>query len=179
MKTKTILFIAGMTILFMSSCEKEAVIHSIEGTYIGTLAQKTTLKSANDNVQNTVDNLKSATAEVSSSGTDEIEIHCFNADFDTTFVMNYYSDNDSTFVCFTGNQFQQMYGHMRGAGHMGGMMSDQTEGETEWMHHLNDEHQAGDQHFGGFDMNTHSFGYMFQMKNSDGTYFLQFQGSKK
>ncbi len=37
------------------------------------------------------------------------------------------------------------------------------DGETEWQHHMDDEHQPGDEHFGGFDMGNHSFGYSFQM----------------
>jgi hypothetical protein len=57
-----------------------------------------------------------------------------------------------------------MYGHMLGEGHNGGMMDDMHESETEWMHHMDEEHDEGDGHFGGFDMGNHSFSYTFQMK---------------
>jgi hypothetical protein len=68
---------------------------------------------------------------------------------------------------------------MMGEGHMGGgMMGDITNGETPWQHHLNDEHQSGDDHFGGFDMTNHTFGYSFQMMNGNNQYMLNFQGTK-
>ena len=64
---------------------------------------------------------------------------------------------------------------MLGQGHMnGGMMGDMQNNETEWMHHLNDEHQDGDEHFGGFDLQHHAFDYTFRMSNSAN----HFQGVK-
>jgi hypothetical protein len=78
-------------------------------------------------------------------------------------------------VCLTGDDFEHMYGHKYGEGHMsGGMMDDMQNEETEWMHHMNDEHIDGDEHFGGFDMMQHSFGYKFEMNNLD----FHFQGTK-
>jgi hypothetical protein len=61
----------------------------------------------------------------------------------------------------------------------GGMMSDITNGETEWRHHMDDEHQPGDEHFGGFDREHRSFGYSFRMMDGDSPYMLNFQGTKQ
>ena len=55
----------------------------------------------------------------------EIEVHCFGKEIDTTFMLDYYEHNDSVMVCLTGSDFEFMYGHMLGEGHMGGgMMND-------------------------------------------------------
>lgn len=167
--------LAVPAILLLSACDnKNAEIESIEGTYTGILVNDNQLKSTMEEAamnEDTVD----ATAEVYGLSENKIEIHCSGSDFDTTFVMNYYSHHDSAYVCFTGDRFEQAYGHMPGSGHMGGSMSDMMHGETEWMHHLDDEHMEGDAHFGGFDMQHHTFGYTFQMENGH----MTFQGTKK
>ena len=63
-----------------------------------------------------------------------------------------------------------MYGHMMGQGHMNGNMHNSG---SEWMQHLNNEHEDSDEHFGGFDMQHRSFKYTFRMSNGD----FHFQGS--
>ena len=45
---------------------------------------------------------------------------------------------------------------------------------SEWMQHLNNEHQEGDEHFGSFDMQHHSFNYTFRMSNGD----FHFEGTR-
>jgi hypothetical protein len=171
---KTIILTVPAVIL-LSACDKEnADIEVIEGTYTGILVRNNQLKNTGESAINSEDTVD-ATADVVGMGKNMIEIHCYGSDFDTTFTMNYYSHHDSAYVCFTGSQFEQMYGHMRGSGHMGGSMSDMMHGETEWMHHLDDEHMEGDEHFGGFDMKHHSFGYTFHM--DEGT--ITFQGTKQ
>jgi hypothetical protein len=57
-------------------------------------------------------------------------------------------------------------------------MTDMHMGETEWMHHLNDDHQPGDEHYGGFDMDHHAFSYSFQMNEEDTSYSLTFHGTR-
>lgn len=164
-----ILLSAATAVVLFTACNKsdETVIdNSIEGRYIGTLT--------NDGFKST-----SATAEVTKTGDEEIEVHCFSDELDTTFMLNYYENHDSVMVCLEGDAFQEMYGHMLGQGHMmGGMMSDINAGENEWMHHLSDEHHAGDEHFGGFDSMSHTFGYWFQMMENGETYKYSFQGTK-
>lgn len=147
--------------------------NSIEGTYKGTLTAS--LKSAEGLFPGSAD----ATAVVNKSGDELIEVHCFTDEIDTTFMLNYYENNDSVMVCLTGDAFGEMYGHMMGQGHMGGgMMGDINPNETEWQHHLNDEHQPGDEHFGGFDMMNHSFGYTFEMMDGENHYSVHFEGTK-
>lgn len=164
-----ILLSAVTAVILFTACNKsdETVSdNSIEGRYIGTLTNDG-LKSA------------SATADVTKTGDEEIEVHCFSDELDTTFMLNYYEDHDSVMVCLEGDAFQEMYGHILGQGHMmGGMMGDIGAGETEWMHHLSDEHLAGDEHFGGFDTMNHTFGYRFGVMVNGETSMFSFQGTK-
>ncbi|WP_340111667.1 hypothetical protein [Maribellus mangrovi] len=146
--------------------------NSIEGTYTGTLTSG--LKSASSIFPGSTD----ATAVVTKSGDDLIEVHCFTDEMDTTFMLNYYENNDSVMVCLTGGAFGEMYGHMLGQGHMGGMMGDIGPNQTEWRHHLSDEHKQGDEHFGGFDRMNHSFGYTFDMVEGNDHYGVHFEGTK-
>ncbi|HKJ79238.1 MAG TPA: hypothetical protein VKA10_06870, partial [Prolixibacteraceae bacterium] len=168
-------------LLLLAACEKEesneeVQDNSIEGIYTGTLSEEGT-KSANGFSES----MAEATAEVSIVGENEIQVNCYTSDFDTTFMLNYYEHQDNAFVCFTGERFEEMYGHMLGRGHMmgGGMMGDIQNGETEWQHHMDEEHNEGDEHFGGFDMDHHTFTYTFNMMDGDSPYNLMFQGSKQ
>ena len=73
----------------------------------------------------------------------------------------------------TGDDFNNEYGHMNG--HMMGHGMHETTG-TDWMHHLEDEHENGDQHYGMFDLENHSFEYSFKMMHNDSVYYRNFQG---
>lgn len=172
-----ILFASALIVAGFTACNKseEALPdNSIEGKYVGTLTTEA-LKSATGMMPEN----SNATADVTKTGDGEIEVHCFSDELDTTFMLNYYENYDSIMVCLTGDAFEEMYGHMMGEGHMGGgMMGDINDGETQWQHHLNDEHQSGDEHFGGFDITNHTFGYQFQMMDGNNQYMLDFQGLK-
>ncbi|MFO7670075.1 MAG: hypothetical protein R6W31_10490 [Bacteroidales bacterium] len=166
--------IAVALLVLFTACDKEEINEPIiEGVYIGTLTGLQT-KSTDGATES-----KTATSEITITGENEIQVHCYSENFDTAFVMNYYMANDSAYVCYTGNDFEEMYGHMLGGGHMGGMMDDMHDGETEWMHHMDDEHEEGDEHFGGFNMANHSFSYTFQMDRNDSLDDLHFQGIKQ
>lgn len=148
----------SFAIIVFMACEKEVVTDdfTIEGTYSGTLSFSETLKSS------PVSN-NQGTAIVTMNNDEEIFVHCFGGELDTTFMLNYYEHNDSILVCLTGEAFEHMYGHGLGQGHMmGGMMGHSTSGETSWQHHLNDEHNRDDEHFGGFHMGNHSFNYSIE-----------------
>ena len=165
-------FFSLTLVLLLFACEKNDVLNDdeITGTYTGTLTSNLAGKTASK-----TNLIQPATVVVKSVG-DRIEVHCFSEDFDETVMLNVYNNDNSVMVCLTGDDFENMYGHMLGQGHMGGgMIGDMQNNETEWMHHLNDEHQEGDEHFGNFDMQHHTFDYTFQM--SDGDY--HFQGTKK
>ncbi len=160
------------------SCEKtdELDVNDIEGVYQGTFSISSFLKAAPfDGGQG-----DHGSAEVSMMGNNQIEVHCFGEEIDTTFMLDYYEHNDSVLVCLTGDEFESMYGHMLGEGHMsGGMMGDIQNGESEWMHHMNEEHKDGDEHFGGFDMGEHTFSYSFYMMDGTTPYYLKFHGVKQ
>lgn len=187
---KKIGFVA-LAIFALASCNKtdDFSVNTIEGRYVGTITETGSLKSASGNVY-------SATADVSKLKEGEIQVHCFGGDIDTTFMLNYFENHDSVMVCLEGDDFDEMYGHMNSGGMMGGtnggmmggtntgtntgMMggtqgNHQSQNGTEWQNHMSSLHQAGDEHFGGFDMMGKSFGYTFKMPNGD----MTFQGTKK
>lgn len=162
---KTILSISFVLLLF--SCEKsdDLNLNEITGTYIGTLTTDISSKSSS-----TSKIIQTATAVVSDVG-GQIEVHCYDEDFDVTIILDFYHHSDRIMVCQTGDDFENMYGHSLGHGDMNGNMHNNS---TEWMQHLDNEHQNGDEHFGGFDMQDHSFNYTFKMNNGD----FHFQGTK-
>ena len=160
-------FLPFTLVLLLFACEKNDVLNDneITGTYIGTVSTDVTGKSSNTTTS------KPATADISMFG-NQIQVHCYGEDFDASINLNVYHDGNDIRVCLTGDDFENMYGHMLGQGHM--MHGNMQNNETEWMHHLNDEHQEGDEHFGNFDMQHHTFNYTFQMSNRD----FHFQGTK-
>lgn len=177
---KRIIIIATMMIIgaiTVVSCTKSdnPTNENIEGTYYGSFTTSTSLKSTVVDGTGTGE----GTAEVTMMDNHQIQVHCFGEEIDTTFMLDYYAHNDSVMVCLTGDDFESMYGHMLGDGHMGGgMMGDIQNGETEWMHHMYDEHESDDMHFGGFDMDMGSFSYSFEMMDGSSPYYLTFEGSK-
>ncbi len=165
MKTiKSFLIIVIGLIVFISCDKEEQIIESsIYGTYVGTLKFDNTLKSISAGDDDGI-------AVVTKVGEDEIQVHCYGTEIDTTFMLNFYEHQDSILVCLNGNAFEEMYGHMLGQGHM---MGDRNSNQSEWRHHLEDEHQEGEDHFGGFDMRNHSFNYAIKME--DGYYHFSGQ----
>ena len=170
--------ILAVVVIGITSCEKSdnLSVNDIEGVYDGTFSVSSSLKSASFD-DNKGDH---GSAEVSKLGNNQIEVHCFGEEIDTTFMLDYYEHNDSVMVCLTGDDFESMYGHMLGEGHMGGgMMNDIQNGETKWMHHMHDEHNDEDEHFGGFDMRKLTFTYSFKMAGESSPYYLRFHGAQQ
>jgi hypothetical protein len=168
MKSKTIVAVLVSLVIFVA-CDKndDEQLNEITGKYTGTLSLKSVVKSGSSSDDH-------AYADVMIIG-EQIQVHCYGGELDTTFMLDYYQHSDSVFVCHTDEEFEQIYGHMQGENHIpGGMMGDSHSEETGWMHHLSDEHEEGDEHFGNFDMRHNTFNYLFKM--SDGDY--QFMGTK-
>jgi hypothetical protein len=164
--------------LVVTSCKNsnDQVIGDIEGTYVGSFSKSTSLKAALLDGNGEHDGI----AEVTMMGENQIQVHCFGNEIDSTIMLDYFEHNDSIMVCLIGDDFESTYGHMLGEGHMsGGMMGDMSSGETQWMHHMNDEHDEGDEHFGGFDMGDSSFSYSFRMMDGSTPYYLKFYGVKE
>lgn len=163
--------LAVALLILITACEKEEtnpINLTIEGIYEGTLA----------NLSGDIEN-KIAVSEIIITEENTIQLHCFAEGFDSTFMMNYYNQHDSVYVCYTGIDFNEMYGHQLGEGHSGCMMCNMQSGETEWGHHMSEEHNPGDMHFGGFDVTNHSFSFTFQMNRNDFSDDLYFHGVKK
>ena len=179
MKKRMIVFGAILALVVgITACEKtdNLNVNNIEGVYDGSFSISSSLKSAS------LDDSESdhGSAEVSKMGNNQIEVHCFGEEIDTTFILDFYEHNDSVMVCLTGDDFEYTYGHMLGEGHMGGgMMKDIQNGETKWMHHMHDEHGDEDEHFGGFDMQKMTFTYSFEMIGESSPYYLRFHGAKQ
>ena len=149
---KRLISIALVILLF--ACEKNDDLNSrdVSGTYVGTITGD--FKSS-----------ESATTTVINIG-DQIEIHCYSENFNTTIRLDVYDSEGNVMVCLTGEDFEDMYGHMMGEGNM-------PHNGTEWMQHLNNDHQEDDEHFGFFNM-QHQFDFTFQMSDGD----FHFQGTK-
>ena len=167
----------AVALMGFTSCDKadDQTITSIEGEYIGSFSVSSSLKTAQ--LGSVAEG--HGTSDVRMMEDNQIEVHCFGEEIDTTFMLDYYEHNDSVMVCLTGDEFENMYGHMLGDGHMGGgMMGDIQNGESDWMHHMNDEHNEVDEHFGGFDMGEQTFTYSFKMMDGTTPYYLKFHGTK-
>lgn len=163
-------------LLIMVACESSSdsinLNDSIEGTYKGSITSITKIISNEQVSDNAFVKIRAITDNL-------IEVHMYHEDFDSLFMLNYYDHLDSTLVCLTGNDFESRYGHMLGEGHAGGgMMGHIQNSETEWMHHLNDDHNEGDEHFGGFNKQMQTFEYRFNMTRQHINYDLLFQGQK-
>lgn len=163
--------------LIIGGCEKSEIPsdYDVEGIYIGSI---TNLGSKNGAA------LKfssvEATAEVHRTGNSMIEVHMFNTEMDTLFMLNFYDHADKVMVCFTGQDFENAYGYPLGQEHHGdGMMGDIGSNETEWMHHLNEAHNEGDEHFGEFNNEMHSFTYAFERMEGSMKHDLLFNGVKQ
>ncbi len=170
--------ILAVVLMGFTSCEKsdDLSVNDIEGKYIGSFSVSGSLKSAPTDGAVT----DHGTAEINMMGDNQIEVHCFGEEIDTTFMLDYYEHNDSVMVCLTGDDFENLYGHMLGSGHMGGgMMGDIGEGDSEWTHHMDGEHDEGDEHFGAFNLHDATFTYSFRMTDQSTPYYLKFQGAKE
>lgn len=162
----TFTIIAGLAILFVS-CEKEKagpdLADLVVGTYTGTISE-TPLKAG-----------VTATTDVTKSDYNKVTIHTYSTAIDTTFMMELFENGDSLMVCNLGDDFFRQYGHDRmGQHHMMGSSSD-----LDWMHHMDEEHQPGEEHFGGFNMTNHTFGYKYIMNDTGGDFALLFNGTRQ
>ncbi len=167
---------AAMLVVISCESSNDQVVGGIEGTYVGLFSKSPSLKSASLDGNGEHEGF----AEISMMGENQILVHCYGNVIDTTIVLNYFEHNDSVKVCLSGDDFENEYGHMFGEGHMsGGMMGDMSSGETQWMHHMIDEHDEGDEHFGGFNMSNGSFSYSFRMMDGSTPSYLKFHGIKE
>lgn len=159
----TAILVVAISILFTGCNDNEDLMYNdVVGVYEGTLTTNVSSKSISAKTNS------NATAVVTMVG-DQIEVHCYNEDFDTTIMLNLFEEGNMINTCLTDSDFENMYGHMQqDQGHMNGNGS-------EWMQHLKNEHQDNDEHFGGFNMNNHSFDYTFKMENGE----FHFQGTRK
>ena len=169
MKNVKKLFGIAIVVMLLSACEKDNVnsdkdyLSDIVGTYSGEFSNQSGLKSSSQ-----------GTADVVVVN-NQLQIHCYGDYLDTTFVMDAFENGDSIMICDTGEAFEMQYGHMgNGRNHM----MDMHNTESEWQHHMSDDHNSGDIHYGGFDIKMHTFEYKFRMMEDDSVYFTIFNGSK-
>ena len=165
--------ILSTLLLAATSCEKtdDHSISDIEGTYRGSFSINYSLKSELKDGNGEHEGI----AEITMMGSEQIGVHCYGDEIDTIIVLDIYRQNDSVFVCGTEDDFQKEYGHEKGGRHMGHM----GESQTQWMHHLEDDHDDGDDHFGNFDMRIGAFSYSFSMMDNLNTYYLNFYGIRE
>ncbi|MDA3843880.1 MAG: hypothetical protein PF588_05875 [Candidatus Kapabacteria bacterium] len=135
---------------------------NIVGNYSGTMIKTS---SSGDDV--------SATANIAKITNSSIEISFHCELLDTMITFDLYDNRDSIMVCLTGDDFDNHYGHSKsGMHHM-----DDDDDMNDWGHHMDDDHQTGDHHFGGFEMNNHTFYYSF-WDDSQNKEIFRFEGMK-
>lgn len=173
MKRSKILVVGGLFIIsmFMLSCQENEVlpgtidpVGSVAGTYKGTITD------------NSTGQVYEAAADVKKSGDSIVEIHCYSDALDSTFVMEVFENGDNMMLCNVGDDFENQYGHPGMKEHHN-MMGGDSEGRN-WMHHMEEEHDQDDEHFGEFDMGDHTFSYDFVMEDNHANATLQFKGIK-
>lgn len=196
MKVIKITFLASLILatIFAVSCKKTEqntdpntdstrLSKSVIGTYSGVLK--------NSQSNQTVP----ATLNVSAINDSVISMHCIADNFDTTINMMLYNNNDSIMVCFTGQDFYNMYGHnldthnfcnSKPSGWHSGWENEhdnwwgnQNNMWNAWNNHMNTQHNPGDQHYGGFNPNTRSCNYSFTIATDSSTYSEIFSGTIK
>jgi hypothetical protein len=156
----------SLSIIFVSCGESEinkSTGMDIAGIYIG-------------NITSTASLSESAHAKISISGDNQITFHCYSNSFDSTLVLDIYEHHDLLNVCLTGKDFEKEYGHMMGQNHM---MHGHNSSDTNWEHHLSDEHKSDDRHYGYFDKHSQMFYYTFRMSENNKEYDLMFHGLKQ
>jgi len=149
------------------SCQKEdngqqSTAEGIAGNYSGEFL------SSDDEVSD-------RNADITAVGEKQVEVHCHGEKMDTVITLDLYENMDSVMVCRTGEAFRHEYGHMKDGRHMMDMHMDQNE----WTHHLEDEHNPGDRHYGGFDMHNYTFEFTFHTHEGDSTEYMMFRGQKQ
>lgn len=156
--------------VMVTACDKQNVsvdlTTDIVGTYKGTLSSDK-LKGVSD-----------ATADVTKTGDNELEIHCYGDEIDTTFTQRLFENGDMVQMCTTGDDFYNEYGHeMMNQSDHHDMMNDRD--GSSWVHHMDEEHDAGDEHYGSFDMDQHTFNYSFNIQSNGSSYTAKFIGVKE
>lgn len=200
MRTVKLVLVLSFGILIgLTSCQKtDDISVSVAGIYKGTLTKSLSPDAKIVGTENYLkgdstksDSTTDATMEVTDLGDGTLELHCYSEDFDTTFLMNEYLNGDSVMLCATGQAFEEMYGHRMGdstnnwqdndhdnSQNGNGMMGNGMSGSGmmgNWTEHLNNDHQQGDEHYGGFNMNNGTMSYT--MLNSN--YSYTFTGKRK
>ena len=142
----------------ISCSEDETEENNVSGTYYGTITTNVSSKLSSKSLDQ-----GETRADVIMRG-DQVEVHIYNDDIDFSTMLDIFDDGDFVRTCLTGNEFEEMYGHMQG--HMQGGQGM----HSSWQNHLDNEHDADDEHFGHFDMNNHTFEHTF-MFNGVECYF--------
>jgi hypothetical protein len=171
----SLILLVGASIFVSCSKSDQTANQSVEGTYNGSFSTSNTLKGAQLALTGDV----KGTAVVNMINSRQIKVHCFGTALDSTFILDIYNYGDSMKVCMTGNAFAKEYGHMMGQGSVMGGTSMMGNNATAWAQHMNQEHKAGDEHFGGFNMVNHIFDYTFKQKAGSSSAFLKFHGNKQ
>ncbi len=147
----------------MNNNQNTNLTKNVVGTYNGDLTNSST------------NNSSSANTVISRVNDYTVQVHCISQDMDTTFMLDLYSNGNMMMVCNNGDDFTNEYGHSQTNSH--DMM--QNEDCMDWNEHMSSDHNDGDQHYGGFDMDKGEFDYTFNMNSSSNTYTRQFSGVKK
>ena len=196
-KAKLIAFAGIVSMVSFISCSEDqmpdnlSLASKVKGVYSGTVKSSKTNQTS------------PATMTVEMQNDSVVTLTCTSDNFDTTLVMQLYENYDSVMVCYTGQDFYNEYGHAKnqydfcnskqknwtnddwmsddkywnndhsGWGNKNWSGSDQW---NAWTNHMNTQHNQGDRHMGGFDINSNSCTFNFSIDNN--RYFEKFTGTK-
>ena len=143
--------------------DSQKLSQAVTGTYKGSII------SSNDPA-----NPHDAVITVTETDENTVHLNLVSDMLDTSFMLNLYVHGDSVMTCFTEGEFYEHYGHNLDEDHhmMGG------DDNMNWEHHIDEQHEPGDEHYGGFNMNHHSFSYRIIPGGQNDT-FYQFEGDKE
>ena len=166
---KSSLSVLALILFSFSSCSEHPsymdnvdLTKDIVGDYIGYMA-----------IGNSSDQNVPATVNINKLTSSSVEVNFQCEVLDTMIIFDLYENMDSVMVCLTGDDFNNHYGHSKSGMHHIGDNDDMND----WGHHMDDDHQSGDRHFGGFDMINHTFNFSFwddMQKNIE----YKFEGKK-
>ncbi|MEE4259561.1 MAG: hypothetical protein V2I62_07375 [Bacteroidales bacterium] len=171
MKNQKLILITALFVipLLFTSCKKDKnenpadLTSEVTGTYKGSITPSDDPANSND-----------AILEITKVDESTVQLNMMSEHLDTAFMLNLYENADSIMVCLTGEQFNNEYGHRLDEDHH--MMGDNN--HMDWNHHMDEQHEPGDMHYGGFDMEHHTFSYsLVPGGQSDVSY--QFEGTKE
>jgi len=192
-KWNNIFWIVAITGLLFMSCEKDnkTPAGNINDTPI-VLADEVVGNYSGLIVNSSTDQSQSAVLVVNAINDSVVTLSCIANGIDTTIMVQLYENSQQINVCFLGQDFYNQYGYNlnnndfctskpEGWNNDWCMNNNCWGGQDQWnawTNHQNSQHNQGDVHFGGFDLENISCNYGFQFSSPDSSWIETFTGTR-